>query len=239
MKYFTIAFYEAPQRHSTLHWHRKPLPPAKSSTIFYIVSPFTPPSLVAEFFRTSIWVLHRLFIVRRGDIIAAWSGIRPLVVDPSSKDTKSVSRNHVIEVSENNLITIAGGKWTTYRAMASDTVDAAIKACNLSAGECQTNGLMLEGGDGWTPTFFIRLVQDYGLEPEVRSCCGTVPQHYDTLLILRSWCVWSCFIWMTSLLVNCHQNEMIQFSLFHIAIITSLLAIMFVETQFKWYNLNN
>jgi len=105
--------------------------------------------------------------VRRGDILAAWSGIRPLVVDPSSKDTKSISRNHVIEVADNNLITIAGGKWTTYRAMASDTVDAAIKACNLKAGGCQTNGLMLEGGEGWTPTFFIRLVQDFGLEPEV------------------------------------------------------------------------
>ena len=105
--------------------------------------------------------------VRRGDVLAAWSGIRPLVVDPSSKDTKSISRNHVIEVSENNLITIAGGKWTTYRAMASDTVDTAIKTCNLTAGSCQTNGLMLEGGEGWTPTFFIRLVQDFGLEPEV------------------------------------------------------------------------
>ena len=88
-------------------------------------------------------------------------------MDPSSKDTKSISRNHVIEVADNNLITIAGGKWTTYRAMASDTVDAAIKACNLKAGGCQTNGLMLEGGEGWTPTFFIRLVQDFGLEPEV------------------------------------------------------------------------
>ena len=106
-------------------------------------------------------------LVRRGDVLAAWSGIRPLVVDPSSKDTKSVSRNHVIEVSDNNLITIAGGKWTTYRSMASDTVDAAIKACNLQAGGCKTDGLMLEGGEGWTPTFFIRLVQDFGLEPEV------------------------------------------------------------------------
>ena len=51
--------------------------------------------------------------------------------------------------------------------MAKDTVDAAQKRCNLKAGESQTDGLMLEGADGWTPTFFIRLVQDFGLEPEV------------------------------------------------------------------------
>ena len=105
--------------------------------------------------------------VRREDVLAAWSGIRPLVVDPSSKDTKSISRNHVIEVSDNNLITIAGGKWTTYRAMASDAVDAAIKASHLSAGDSKTTGLVLEGGEGWSPTYFIRLVQDFGLEPEV------------------------------------------------------------------------
>jgi len=46
--------------------------------------------------------------VRRGDVLSAWSGIRPLVVNPASKDTQSLARNHVIEVSDNNLVTIAG-----------------------------------------------------------------------------------------------------------------------------------
>lgn len=49
--------------------------------------------------------------VRRGDVEAAWSGIRPLVIDPNKKDTQSIARNHIIEVSEGNLVTIAGGKW--------------------------------------------------------------------------------------------------------------------------------
>jgi len=52
--------------------------------------------------------------VRRGDVLSAWSGIRPLVTNPNSKDTQSLARNHVIEVSDNNLITIAGrplGLW--------------------------------------------------------------------------------------------------------------------------------
>ncbi|NXI80340.1 GPDM protein, partial [Rhipidura dahli] len=105
--------------------------------------------------------------VRRGDVLAAWSGIRPLVTNPDSKDTQSLSRNHVVTVSDSGLITIAGGKWTTYRAMARDTIDAAIQEHNLKAGSCKTMGLQLEGAQDWSPTLYIRLVQDYGLESEV------------------------------------------------------------------------
>ncbi|XP_022616157.1 glycerol-3-phosphate dehydrogenase, mitochondrial isoform X1 [Seriola dumerili] len=105
--------------------------------------------------------------VRRGDVLAAWSGIRPLVTDPNSKDTQSICRNHIVSTSESGMVTIAGGKWTTYRSMAEETLDAAIKAHGLSAESCKTVGLMLEGAKGWTPTLYIRLVQDYGLEIEV------------------------------------------------------------------------
>ncbi|XP_044160931.1 glycerol-3-phosphate dehydrogenase, mitochondrial isoform X1 [Bufo gargarizans] len=105
--------------------------------------------------------------VRRGDVLAAWSGIRPLVTNPNSTDTQSISRNHVVDVSESGLVTIAGGKWTTYRSMAEDTMNAAIKAHDLKAGPCRTVGLFLEGGKDWSPTLYIRLVQDYGLESEV------------------------------------------------------------------------
>ncbi|XP_044273736.1 glycerol-3-phosphate dehydrogenase, mitochondrial isoform X1 [Varanus komodoensis] len=105
--------------------------------------------------------------VRRGDVLAAWSGIRPLVTDPNSKDTQSISRNHVVHVSDSGLVTIAGGKWTTYRSMAQDTIDAAVQAHGLHAGPCKTVGLALQGAEGWSPTLYIRLVQDYGLESEV------------------------------------------------------------------------
>lgn len=85
--------------------------------------------------------------VRRGDVLSAWSGIRPLVSDPNKEDTQSLARNHIVHVSPSNLVTIAGGKWTTYRAMAEHTMDAAIKACNLKPekAECQTDGMLLEG----------------------------------------------------------------------------------------------
>uniref|UniRef100_A0A672ISD3 Glycerol-3-phosphate dehydrogenase, mitochondrial n=1 Tax=Salarias fasciatus TaxID=181472 RepID=A0A672ISD3_SALFA len=105
--------------------------------------------------------------VRRGDVLAAWSGIRPLVTDPSSKDTQSICRNHVVSISGSGLVTIAGGKWTTYRSMAEETLDAAVRAHGLRAEPCRTVGLVLEGGKGWSPTLYIRLVQDYGLEKEV------------------------------------------------------------------------
>ncbi|KAL1513288.1 hypothetical protein ABEB36_002713 [Hypothenemus hampei] len=109
--------------------------------------------------------------VRRGDVLSAWSGIRPLVSDPNKPDTQSLARNHIVHVSKSNLVTIAGGKWTTYRAMAEETINAAIEACNLEPKcqylECQTDGLLLEGAHEWTPTMYIRLVQDFGLECEV------------------------------------------------------------------------
>ncbi|XP_075993579.1 glycerol-3-phosphate dehydrogenase, mitochondrial [Genypterus blacodes] len=106
-------------------------------------------------------------VVRRGDVLAAWSGIRPLVTDPNSKDTQSICRNHIVSISDSGLVTIAGGKWTTYRSMAEETLDAAVKSHSLTANPCKTMGLKLEGAKGWTPTAYIRLVQDYGLEKEV------------------------------------------------------------------------
>uniref|UniRef100_F1KVF7 Glycerol-3-phosphate dehydrogenase n=1 Tax=Ascaris suum TaxID=6253 RepID=F1KVF7_ASCSU len=112
--------------------------------------------------------------VRRGDVLSAWSGLRPLVRDPNKKDTKSLARNHIIEISKSNLITIAGGKWTTYRHMAEETVDAAIKACDLKPRNgCVTAGLLLEGAHNWDPLLYIHLVQDYGLEEDVARHLAT------------------------------------------------------------------
>ena len=59
--------------------------------------------------------------------MSAWSGIRPLVSDPNKPDTQSLARNHIIHVSDSKLVTVAGGKWTTYRCMAEETVDQAIQ----------------------------------------------------------------------------------------------------------------
>lgn len=65
--------------------------------------------------------------IARSDVQAAWSGIRPLAKDTKAKDTQSVSRDHVIEHTAPGLISIAGGKWTTYRRMAQDVLDKVLK----------------------------------------------------------------------------------------------------------------
>ncbi|KAL3732021.1 hypothetical protein ACJRO7_028807 [Eucalyptus globulus] len=100
--------------------------------------------------------------VRRTDVLSAWSGIRPLAVDPSAKNTESISRDHVVCEDYPGLVTITGGKWTTYRSMAEDAVNAAIRSGKLKpANECITISLRLVGGEGWDPAFFTVLAQQY------------------------------------------------------------------------------
>ena len=70
--------------------------------------------------------------LQRSDVLAAWSGIRPLMRDPNSTNTESLVRSHLITVSPSGLLTCAGGKWTTYRQMAEDAVDTAIDAFTLT-----------------------------------------------------------------------------------------------------------
>ncbi|KAJ1917666.1 mitochondrial glycerol-3-phosphate dehydrogenase [Mycoemilia scoparia] len=121
------------------------------------------------------WILNeiRRFLspdvkVRRGDVLAAWSGIRPLVRDPKAKNTKDLVRNHMIHISESKLITIAGGKWTTYREMAKETIDEAIKTFVLSpVYGCRTESTRLIGSHTWSETMFIKLAQNFGLDADV------------------------------------------------------------------------
>lgn len=98
--------------------------------------------------------------VRRGDVLSAWSGLRPLVRNPNAASTEGLVRNHMIHVSDSGLLTIAGGKWTTYRAMAEETVDKAIEVFDLKPQRgCVTERLRLVGSDGWSRNMFIGLVQ--------------------------------------------------------------------------------
>ncbi|KFY63710.1 hypothetical protein V496_03777 [Pseudogymnoascus sp. VKM F-4515 (FW-2607)] len=127
--------------------------------------------------------------VRRGDVLAAWSGIRPLVMDPKAKNTESLVRNHLIDISPSGLLTCAGGKWTTYRQMAEECVDEAITTYKLKPtrvlnapcvsgstqiddgatldGSCQTHQVRLIGAHGFSKTLFINLIQHYGIETDV------------------------------------------------------------------------
>jgi glycerol-3-phosphate dehydrogenase len=79
----------------------------------------------------------------RADVLSVFTGIRPLVKAGDSSSTASLSRDHTIEISSSGLLTIAGGKWTTYRNMAEDAVDHAIVLGQLPERPCITRNLRI------------------------------------------------------------------------------------------------
>ncbi|MBL0158697.1 MAG: FAD-dependent oxidoreductase [Bryobacterales bacterium] len=81
----------------------------------------------------------------RADILSAWAGIRPLVKSAPGASTSSLSRDHSIHIDPNGLLTIAGGKWTTYRHMAEDCVNQAALLAGLEERDCVTRKLRIHG----------------------------------------------------------------------------------------------
>ena len=79
------------------------------------------------------------------DIKSVFTGLRPLASTSNEKSTKEVSRSHKINVSTTGLISILGGKWTTYRKIAEDAVDASIPLGGLRKRKCKTKNLRLHG----------------------------------------------------------------------------------------------
>ena len=109
--------------------------------------------------------------VRPGDVTAAWSGLRPLIVAPTrrvaagrgrNRGTATLTRDYLVELSDSGLLTVAGGKWTTYRAMAVQAVNLAVEAADLAPERAsQTRHTPLAGGDAYQPDPG-RLQRDYG-----------------------------------------------------------------------------
>jgi glycerol-3-phosphate dehydrogenase len=79
----------------------------------------------------------------RADVLAVYVGLRPLVKGEGK--TSTLSRDHVIHVDNSGLLTITGGKWTTYRHMAEDCVDHAITLGRLRDEPCRTHNLRIHG----------------------------------------------------------------------------------------------
>jgi glycerol-3-phosphate dehydrogenase len=80
----------------------------------------------------------------RADVLGAFAGLRPLLAGRSAR-TADLSRRHAILTSPDGVITVVGGKLTTYRRMAQDAVDAAVRRVGFPAGECRTRALPLVG----------------------------------------------------------------------------------------------
>jgi glycerol-3-phosphate dehydrogenase len=88
------------------------------------------------------------------DVVGTWAGLRPLVKAASSGRTADLSRRHKVVVSDHGVVTVTGGKLTTYREMAEDTVDAVVDHLDdlpRSARRCQTARLRLRGAQAVDP----------------------------------------------------------------------------------------
>ncbi len=87
----------------------------------------------------------------RADVLSVFAGLRPLSApEEKGMSTKEVSRSHKIIVSETGLISITGGKWTTYRKIAEDIVNKAISVHNLPEKSCQTEHIAIHGNQKTT-----------------------------------------------------------------------------------------
>lgn len=92
----------------------------------------------------------------RKDVLSVFAGLRPLAASyKKSKKTKEISRSHKLVVSESNLITITGGKWTTYRKMAEDTINKAIAVAKLASTKCVTTDLAIHGNTVFTENKYL------------------------------------------------------------------------------------
>lgn len=84
---------------------------------------------------------------RPEDVLSIFAGLRPLVKSGDAGNTAALSRDHTIIVSPGGLVTVTGGKWTTYRKMAEDVVDHAEMVAGLDNRDCETRHLQIHG---WT-----------------------------------------------------------------------------------------
>jgi glycerol-3-phosphate dehydrogenase len=102
--------------------------------------------------------------IRADQIVSGFAGARPLVRAGGSRDTKRLARDHEVEVNgQSGLISIMGGKWTTHRAMAEDTINAVEKSLGLPVTPGATIDHPLAGSNGYTPGYWRSLVRDYGI----------------------------------------------------------------------------
>jgi glycerol-3-phosphate dehydrogenase len=81
----------------------------------------------------------------RNDILSVFAGLRPLVREGEGTNTAALSRDHTVMISTSGLVTITGGKWTTYRKMAQDVIDQAALVAGLEKRDCVTANKRIHG----------------------------------------------------------------------------------------------
>lgn len=103
--------------------------------------------------------------VEKHQVKAGFGGLRPLIVADNRANTKSLVRDHEVEIDKKTkLISLLGGKWTTYRLMAKDTIDETEQILRGSVSACTTDKHVLVGGVGYTPNSYVELSKKANLD---------------------------------------------------------------------------
>ena len=130
----------------------------------------------------------------RADVLSVFAGLRPLVKAADQRTTASISRDHHLTISRSGLVTITGGKWTTYRKMGEETIDQAAVVAGLEPRESRTKELQIHGWTG--PVDRNDPLHVYGADaPSIRELARGRPE-WSTLLhprlpYLRAEVIWS------------------------------------------------
>ncbi|MGE9295512.1 MAG: FAD-dependent oxidoreductase [Puniceicoccales bacterium] len=118
---------------------------------------------------------------KREDVLSVFAGLRPLVKSGEGGNTASISRDHTIVVADSGLITITGGKWTTYRKMAEDCIDQAEMIAGVEHRPCATAQLKIHGHTE-TPIEDHPLMSLYGSDAEdIRAAAKENPGYGEVL----------------------------------------------------------
>ena len=123
------------------------------------------------------------------DVLSAFAGIRPLVAPGNGQSTASISREHTIYISHSGLLSIAGGKWTTYRKMAEDAVDQAAELAGLQMVVCSTHALAIHGHDPGADA--SHALAGYGTDATLVSALGRSQRLHDALDATESQVLWA------------------------------------------------
>lgn len=95
------------------------------------------------------------------DVLSTFAGLRPLIRKKDTAATAVLSRDHTILISDSGLITVSGGKWTTYRKIAEDVITKAIRVAGLSYQECITQNLPIGKNNQPNNNGFSQTIMEY------------------------------------------------------------------------------
>lgn len=124
----------------------------------------------------------------RSDVVSAFAGLRPLVKSPAGQVTSKLARDHMIEVSRRGLVTIVGGKWTTFRKMGEDVIDRAMRLGSLEPQPCITTSLNIyeHGVEFAEPGGRLHFKLPYGIGAVKRAVRHEFARTLDDVLSRRT-----------------------------------------------------